>query len=123
MGFNTVILVLNDVQDAIDVNPAGWWREVRHRQVDAMARPQRFGFGYSANGFEVVSCHHADTTRIIAFGGNAAHILGTIHTGHGALDEERLLRSLAAQHGYTLSKRRKAGPKTHWPIDHEEGKE
>ena len=108
MGYNTVVFICNDAMESIKNDPAGFVDKV----IEGTSRvtykmPWEFGLGSHANGMAVVSCQHADTTTIIAAGGNYASILGHYyaHSHHQKEDQVRILKELAENLGYTVSKK------------------
>lgn len=119
MGFNSLVLILNDAMDSIDRDPAAWWEKVKSMLMTPPPyRPRyggdmdgTFGFGSSANGFQAVHNEHADTVGIYAVGGNCTTQLGLVsNSGRHSreVDQVQLLRELALRLGYDL--RMKAGP-------------
>lgn len=111
MGYNTTLMVLNDAIHEIDKDPAGWWAKTKKVMAGSIGRGEgeSYGFGNHANGFRVVAQDHADIVNVIAVGGNYAAILGRVYNGNQAIHDPegqlRLLREIAAQHGYGLVKR------------------
>ena len=82
MGFNSVLMILNDAYDVIDKDPVGWWAKAKHELTALRGdSPKSFGFGNHCNPTEAVVCHHADVTSLIAVGGNHSTVLCSIHNG------------------------------------------
>lgn len=104
MGYNTTLFILNDAWGQIEKDPVGFVKELNKRHVDAMGKPQEFGFGNYGNGFWIVANHHASETKVIAVGGNYVTILGSYYGSahHRPEDIEALLREIASQHGFRL---------------------
>lgn len=114
MGFNTAILILNDAIGEVDKNPVGWWTKTKQMIRDAamIGRNGRhdYGFGNHANGFAVITVHHADETALVSIGGNMANVLGRFHTGgrgpgsqHHTLEGQvQLVKQWAEDNGYEL---------------------
>jgi hypothetical protein len=101
MGYNSAIMICNDVMDQIDKDPAGWWEEAKKAILTQYRRKGNgtFGFGCSANGFQAICCEHADVTTFVAIGGNQAVVMG--QEWHGSA-EVTFLHKLAEKHGYEL---------------------
>lgn len=106
MGYNSVLLVLNDTLHEIK-NDKEFGRKVndavlqlgRGKQVDIPS-------GCCANAATAISCEHADVTQVIAVGGNYASPLGMLWGSHHTPESKlNLLRNLADEFGYTLRKK------------------
>lgn len=117
MGFNTSILLLNDNLSELERDPEAGIKIAR-AVLSACLRdnidvPMKGGNCLSTP-ITVVESHHADGNSVVMFGGNRAQILSKCvfkESKEGDLSPEvGYLRSLAAQHGYTLTKRR-GGPR------------
>ena len=95
MGYNTTLFIVNDVQNYVDADPEGWWKEVKRHQLEAVREPQEFGFSNAANGFWVASNQHADQVKVLFVGGNYVSVLGTVYNGnrghHELPDRVRIL--------------------------------
>lgn len=117
MGFNTIVLVLNDGLDSIAKDPeygqkvaqatarVGWHDD---RGVDISS-------GNHVNASTVVSCAHADTVQLMAVGGNHVTVLGRYHNGgrhHAREDQVALLKQLADDYGFRLVAKPAKKPKT-----------
>lgn len=108
MGFNSVLVVMNDALHQI-ADDAQFGKKVS----DAIKNHSRGGrtdisSGGHVNAASVVSCEHADTTVVAAIGGNHATLL--LHKHNGGLhltedDQIQLLKSLADKYGYSLRKK------------------
>jgi len=110
MGFNTTVVVLNDALGYIEDDPdfgknlARAISEVGGRggRVDVAARSSRGGV--HCNAATVVETHHADSTVIVAVGGNLGLELGRAW-GHKWNDKVAILKSLAANMGFYIRKK------------------
>lgn len=104
MGFNSAIMICNDAMHEIEKDPVGWWKKA-NSALNNISRTNDgvFGFGSHSNYFQAICNHHADQVSIVAIGGNRAQILG-----HGNWNDtpEVLLKKLADELGYSLSKKR-----------------
>lgn len=109
MGYNTAVLILNDAMGNLKTDP-----DVGRKLYDAMGESSRpeyrekgvdFSIGNHGNGGMVLPSYHADTTQIIAVGGNYMRRLGV--TFGSLTDDERLLKNLAESLGYTVTKARR----------------
>lgn len=119
MGYNTVVMICNDAWGEAVRDPKGFVDAISHNMNMVMSgKPIDFGLGNHANGFEVVSCQHADVTPIIAAGGNYASILGYVGCiGHHEADNQLLiLRRLAEDRGYKLVKKPARKPRVKKPT-------
>ncbi len=98
MGFNTTLLILNDDFGDINSDPSAWWDSVKSCLLDG-------NFTRQHNGFQVASQEHADTTVILAVGGNCVSVLAMIsNRGRHTKPEDqlKLIEELADQRGYRL---------------------
>lgn len=108
MGFNSVVVVLNDCLSEIEKDP-----KFGKKVGDAISsnhmrqKPVDIDSGYCVNAATVVSCEHANVTQLIAVGGNCATVLaylwGDHHTEEGQLN---LLKNWADSMGYNVIKKR-----------------
>jgi len=108
MGFNSVILILND-------------------RLSEIERDEKFGdkvgtqlgmhctnhhHKHCSGGFSVVAQHHADNTSIILVGGNTHKVIDIVRKGHDwCMDGEEgeagiidVLKEVANDYGYKLTK-------------------
>lgn len=117
MGFNTSMLILNDCLSEIEQDPE--LGKKISQGVGMLARGEQVnittvGGKCRSNGITLVETHHADTDTVVMFGGNRAQVLSNAvwaDAKEGDLSPDvKYLRSLAAQMGYTLTKR-KGGPR------------
>lgn len=119
MGWNTSMIILNDCLQDIRDDPefgkkvyeaATSLRTERYLREEA-GQPF-YGVDVSAgmcvNAATVIDTHHADDTSVIAFGGNRGLHLGTFRAYGSEEEEIRILRELAARHGFGLRKLPKA---------------
>jgi hypothetical protein len=104
MGFNSAVLILNDMLHEIEADPN------IGKIIAAGIRSAGTGIGrdYHPHQIGFVPTQHADTTQIIAVGGNTIRCIGYAHWERGYPDEETILRHLADRMGYTLRKKAKS---------------
>jgi hypothetical protein len=113
MGYNSTLVICNDVMSAMESDPEGWVQKAINNLMSSelYKGPVAFGHGYSANGFWAVTNTHADAVSVIAVGGNYASVLGQFHWGNSGHHEEEqqveLLKQLADKYGYRLVKKSK----------------
>jgi hypothetical protein len=106
MGYNSVILVLNDRLWDIEKD-----EKFGSKLCDAIreisSRPNKFP-EVSGSQTVVISQEHADVMQIVAIGGNYGRVLGH---GNWRDSDEQLLIKLAEKHGYFLTpkERKKKG--------------
>lgn len=112
MGWNTAIVVLNDCLDEIEHDPE-WFVEQLSTAIRLASVRDVRGVRdcvYVPGQTEIAYTGHADGIGIIAVGGNKGVKLGCVlnveNDGSEATTIE-ILRQLTAQHGYTLTKKRK----------------
>lgn len=95
MGYNTTIVVYNDALDQIAKDEQFGKKLVAAvMRVGAYGNPEDISSGNHANAARVIESHHADTTAIVAVGGNDGTVIAS-HFGwnHGDLDwQERVLK-------------------------------
>ena len=110
MGIMTNITILNDHLHEINEDPVAWWNNVYQQICSSRARGQNYD-----NSTTVNSVEHADTTTILAVGGNHTTVLGhTHHTSHHKEEDQvEILKSLAAELGYRLVKKQDPSKKLH----------
>lgn len=107
MGFNSVVLVLNDRLSEIERDPEKFVEEMTYGIARAGCSGQEqvdFHPGQST----VVSCAHADQVQIIAVGGNCATLMGSFYNGgrhHAEESQVELLRALADKYGFHLRRK------------------
>jgi|19_taG_2_1085344.scaffolds.fasta_scaffold00092_31 hypothetical protein len=105
MGFNSTIVILNDRLHDIAATPD--FGKQLETAILTHGYPQRVCT--RVVGTEVVTVDHADTTNVIAVGGNCASVLsknfngGNHHSDKAKLD---LLKYWASEMGYTLRKKK-----------------
>ncbi len=107
MGYNTVVVLLNDHQHRIaEDGPIGrriadamsaWWSSSRGRQPDL-----------NFNAGSVISCDHADGEQVVIVHGNCGQrAQDADHLGGQALDA---MKGCLERHGYKVTKPRKPKP-------------
>lgn len=101
MGFNSVLLILNDHLYDIENDP-----EFGQKVSDAIRRmsvggDDNRGWARVSPGATVISDDHMDNIQVLAVGENTATRLGTFWGG-GVTDKEKILRKVADQLGYRL---------------------
>ncbi len=108
MGFNSVLLIMNDALSAIESDP-----EFGKRVADAIRRhyldPRKnidVPIGGWCNPATVIGQEHADCIQVLAVGGNSGHRLGVAIWSD---NDERILKLVAEQMGFDI--RRKKGRK------------
>lgn len=113
MGFNSTVVILNDYLHDIEKDPE-FGRKISlmiagHNYPELSELRQRQG-AY-ARGAQVIGVHHADAVHMFAVGCNHGRDLGYVGNWTQMDDNEKLLRELADQLGYTLRKKpqRKSG--------------
>ena len=112
MGYNSTIMICNDVISEIEDDPGGWWKKAWAALMKCMSRgPVEFGHGCSVNGYTAVAQHHADTVSLIAVGGNYATVIWQGFRGneghHTKNQIVKLLALAAMEHGYVLEREHK----------------
>lgn len=121
MGFNTVVLVLNDAVHEISKDPAFGKKlaEAIHAQPGRDAGHARYqgtedvSAGSHCSAATVISSRHADDMQVVAIGGNTGVYLGTTYGfPHDDAGKIKLLKQLAEQMGYSLRKKPSKMPKS-----------
>jgi hypothetical protein len=97
MGYNTALIICNDQLHELAKDPEGG-RIIQSLIQEARGKEAIYG----RYGIGALQSQHADGVQIVAVGGNAIRHLGYGHYTHSPED---LLRCLADQMGYRLSKR------------------
>jgi hypothetical protein len=96
MGYNTTVVVYNDALDDIAADPNfGSKLAAAIKRVGAYRNPEDVGACAHANAARVIETHHADSTAVVAIGGNDGTVLVTTSGwNHGDLDwQERVLKA------------------------------
>jgi hypothetical protein len=109
MGFNTAIVVLNDMLHDIEKD-AGFGKKVADEVREAYSR--RPGYRGWQNSFAVLPSQHADSNQLVVVGGNMIRPLEQLKPD----EAERILRDMAFSLGLRVSKAPK--PKTTAPLTH-----
>ena len=109
MGFNTTVVVLNDALPYIEEDPEFGKKLARAiseaslgHKVDVRASNGMVSHG---NAAQVIETHHADGTAVVAVGGNMGVKLGSAFVGYSDDYNVDVLRALADQMGYRISKK------------------
>lgn len=104
MGTMTNITILNEHINEITKNPDAWLNKVYKQICSSRARKENCSYNTTVN-----SVQHADTTTILAVGGNYTTVLGYTHhmRHHEEYEQVGILKSLAAKLGYRLVKKSK----------------
>lgn len=97
MGLNTAAIILNDRLTDLRKSDAG-------TEIAKAIQDPRGTDGWTPYGVTVLPSVHADTTQIVAIGGNSIRSLGY---GRWTDDNEALLRKLADQMGFRLVRKAK----------------
>jgi len=122
MGYNKVVLLLNDAEHQVTQDPVGWWEACRNAFYKLWSKqrnpkthvqePETFGHGSYCNHWQAVWNEHADVVAVILAGGNHATVLGSYPNGgkhHDAENQLAILRHVLDSMGYRIVK--KAAPK------------
>jgi hypothetical protein len=109
MGYNTAIIVLNDGLSFIEKDPEFGSKLGRAVSRLSSSRDlQDISAGPHVNAAAAISSRHADSTQLVAIGGNYGSLLGTFwnggthHTEEAKLD---LLKKWADSLGYRVVKK------------------
>lgn len=105
MGWNSTVVILHDCLDMIEKD-ADFGKKLS-KGIMQMQTPSHYVLPGEGTGFRVVESHHADSTTLVAVGGNCGTNLITTygwnhHTEEGQI---RLLKELADKYGYNLRKK------------------
>lgn len=114
MGFNATLIVLLDALGEIEKDK-DFGKNVAEAISRVSLRPQKnmvdIRSGNHLNAASVVESHHADSTVVLAVGGNCGSVLATTygwqHTDK--LFRERLLRQMADEAGFRLVRKTAKG--------------
>ena len=112
MGLNTGVLILNDAVNGIENDPIQFATDfmAAFRAFSDHRNPQHFRIGSCTNGGTIFHMAHADVTSVYAIGGNCTSKLASgYNEGKHHRDEDKvaLLKRIANELGYTVSKKRK----------------
>ncbi len=106
MGFNATVVVLADALQEIRTDPDfGKNLAAAIQKVANNGKPITIGVGNHGNPVEVVEVHHADMMKAIVVGGNCGIDLG--YVGGYRSSPEAMLKQLASEMGFNISKKRK----------------
>jgi len=104
MGYNTTLVVLNDALHQIENDPEFGKKVARAAQLVWHGKAVDISSGNHCNAATVIESHHADEMHLIAVGGNYGQKLG--YVGSYRAQPLDMLKSLADQMGYNISKKR-----------------
>ena len=116
MGYNTVVLFLNDTIQKATENASETMNAICARAGGAMDDERLKDYSFSVQnhyylpyGIKIPTIHHADTTVLLAIGGNYATKLHETYgwSHHEEKDQVRILKEWADKLGYNISKKRK----------------
>lgn len=115
MGFNSVLIVMNDSLHVIEKDPE-FGRKVSEAIGKYYGSDRNLGerghidisCSGHVNAASVIGCQHADVTQILAVGQNYATSLGNYYWGRHLEREDQiqLLRMVAEEYGYSLRKKK-----------------
>lgn len=93
MGYNSVLVVLNDRLHEIERDP-----EFGKKVADAIrahgSSRGRYGEPYITGQTQVISVQHADFAQVVRVGGNCGRLLGY---GHWTQDDDALIQGLVKE--------------------------
>lgn len=103
MGFNTTVVVLNDVLGEIEKDEK--FGEKLADAIKSLSGPDPVSM--LGGGVKVLETHHNSSVAVVAVGGNYGTVLAwgpdvSHHTHEG---QEKLLKALAEKLGYRLTKK------------------
>lgn len=109
MGYNKLIFLCNDGEEAINQDPFGWWRACKSAfgRLWNTKKPETFGFGGFCNHWQAVHEAHADFTAVVMVGGNHSTIIGSVYNqGKHSTEEEQIavLKEILLEKGYRIVK-------------------
>lgn len=113
MGFNTGILLSNDVLYAAEKDKEGFATNLLNAIYDhTRGKPHEsvdFRIGNNVNGGTVFLQQHADFTSVVAIGGGyTTHLLTSVnYIHHRPEDKLKLLKEFAYDLGYNLARKQK----------------
>jgi len=111
MGWNTGVVILNDALNDIERYPEEFVSELMKSMrsfLNQGGKPVDVSVNGHVNAASVFHQSHADETGVFAIGGNHATRLLKIYNGgnhHTDADKLSLLKSLANEMGYNISKK------------------
>lgn len=106
MGYNSVVLILNDCLAEIEQDK-NFGKKVSNEILKwNKTKRETIYSGCCTNAAEVLSCEHADVTQIIAVGGNCGEVLiNCWHVNHSTKEGKiQILKDLADKLGYRVVK-------------------
>lgn len=92
MGFNSVLVVLNDRLDEIE-RDTEFGKKVA-QAIRENSLPDRHRRTYVTGQTQIVTVNHADTLAVVAVGGNCGRVIGY---GHRTQNDDSLVRLLEQQ--------------------------
>lgn len=108
MGYNTVVLVLNDRLSEIENNPKFGAELVAAIRHHSPSNPDRAP--YVTGQTQVISIDHSGGLQIVAIGGNTGKRVGTAFTLDLMNRPDALIAELAEQKGIAVRKRKAKVP-------------
>lgn len=110
MGYNKVILCLNDFDHHIDEDPVSWWQSCQAAFSKLSWKRDAFGpkMSHGLYQTQAVWQEHADVAGVIIVGGNYATVIGTGSACNGHHSEEAqiaILKEVLERKGYTIRKK------------------
>jgi hypothetical protein len=109
MGWNTSMIILNDAVDAIGKDKE-FGQKVHDAVLRCGSRNKQINIpsGPNINAATIIESHHADSSVLLAVGGNCASVLTSVFDFRHNTEETqvKLLRELADKLGYTISRKR-----------------
>ena len=116
MGYMKVIALLNDAEDSVTEDPAGWWEACRQafwrlrdkkRGKNNERETEQFGHASYANYWTAVWEEHADITAVIMVGQNHATVIGSsLYSHHHEEDGQiKILKDILDRKGYRIVKK------------------
>lgn len=108
MGYNTTVMILNDALESIENDPNFAKNLVRGVHLVTRGKPVDIHAGGQHAAATVIETHHADSTSLVAVGGNDGISLGQFYyVGNPYEDKGKvaILKALADQLGYRIVKK------------------
>jgi len=106
MGFNTTVIIRNDALHDIENDAEFGEKLAAAVSRVSLGEPVDISAGSSVNAATVIETHHADTHVLVSVGASYGRALPGSTFWKTSSDEDHL-RALAAELGFTVSKKRK----------------